>query len=128
MSCRAIARRPRRRRSASGAVSITRSFSVVGATGTRCASMKKARRRIPAGVSESYRPARDTDRLVTLHPVSQKGAHIAVYGAPGRKGWRWWQMPPLAAGAHEVEEAIQQVSHVRGPRPSTGPGGRDERL
>ena len=37
-------------------------------------------------------------------------------------------MPPLAAGAHEVEEAIQQLSHVRGPRPPTGLGGRNERL
>src|SRR6185295_9280599 len=43
------------------------------------------------------------------HPVSQKGAHIAVHGAPGRKGRRWWQMPPLTAGAHQVEEAIQQL-------------------
>src|SRR4051812_45513360 len=62
------------------------------------------------------------------HPVSQEGAHIAVHGAPGRKGWRWWQMPPLAAGANEIEQAIQQLSHVRGPRPPTGLGGRDERL
>jgi hypothetical protein len=37
-------------------------------------------------------------------------------------------MPPLAAGAHEVEEAIQQLPHVRGPRPPTALGGRDERL
>jgi hypothetical protein len=62
------------------------------------------------------------------HPVSQKGAHIAVHGAPGRKGRRGWQMPPLTAGAHEIEQTIQQLSHVRGPRPPTGPGGRNERL
>ena len=31
-----------------------------------------------------------------------------IASAPGRRGQRWWQMPPLAAGAHEVEEAIQQ--------------------
>jgi hypothetical protein len=37
-------------------------------------------------------------------------------------------MPPLAAGAHEVEEVIQQLSHVRGPRPLPGLGGRDQRL
>jgi hypothetical protein len=37
-------------------------------------------------------------------------------------------MPPLAAGPHEVEQTIQQLSHVRGPRPPTGLGGRDERL
>ena len=36
-------------------------------------------------------------------------------------------MPPLAAGANEVKQTIQQVSHVRGPRPSTRLGGRDER-
>src|SRR6185312_14504355 len=62
------------------------------------------------------------------HPVSQKGAHIAVHGAPGRKGRRGWQMPPLTAGAHQVEEAVQQLSHVRGPRPPTGLGERNERL
>ena len=37
-------------------------------------------------------------------------------------------MPPLATGAHEVEQTIQQLSQVRGPRPSTRLGGRDERL
>jgi hypothetical protein len=37
-------------------------------------------------------------------------------------------MPPLAAGAHEMEQAIEQLSHVRGPRPPTGLAGRDERL
>src|SRR6476620_1462475 len=62
------------------------------------------------------------------HPLSEESAHIAVHGAPGRKGWRWWQMPPLAAAAHEIEAAVQQLSHVRSPRPPTGFGGRDERL
>src|SRR4051794_13905191 len=50
-------------------------------TGTRCASMKKARRRIPAGVSESYRPARDTDRVLTLsrqHYQRQPGYRAAA--------------------------------------------------
>jgi hypothetical protein len=37
-------------------------------------------------------------------------------------------MPPLTAGAYKVEEAIQQLSHIRGPRPPTALGGRDERL
>jgi hypothetical protein len=37
-------------------------------------------------------------------------------------------MPPLAAGAHEVKEAIQQLSYIRGPRPPTGLGARDKRL
>ena len=37
-------------------------------------------------------------------------------------------MPPLAAGAHEVEEAVQQLSHICGPRPPTGLGGRDQRF
>ena len=31
------------------------------------------------------------------------------------------------SGAHEVEQTIQQLPHVRGPRPPTGLGGRDER-
>src|SRR5215210_3707803 len=37
-------------------------------------------------------------------------------------------MPPLAAGAHKIEQTIQQLSHVRGSRPSTGLGQRDKRL
>ncbi len=37
-------------------------------------------------------------------------------------------MPPLAAGAHEVEQAVQQAPHIRGPRPPSGFGGWDERL
>jgi hypothetical protein len=37
-------------------------------------------------------------------------------------------MPPLAAGADEVEQAIQQVPGVRRARPSAGLGGRDQRL
>lgn len=37
-------------------------------------------------------------------------------------------MQPLAAGAHEAEQAVQQAPHVRGPRPPAGLGGWDERL
>jgi hypothetical protein len=37
-------------------------------------------------------------------------------------------MPPLATGAHEVEQAVQQAPHVRGPRAPSGLGGWDERL
>ena len=37
-------------------------------------------------------------------------------------------MPPLAAGAHEVEQPVQQASHIRCPRPSPRLGGRDQRL
>jgi hypothetical protein len=37
-------------------------------------------------------------------------------------------MPPLAAGAHDVEQAVQQSPHVRGPRTPAGLGGWDERL
>jgi hypothetical protein len=37
-------------------------------------------------------------------------------------------VPPLAAGADEIEQAIQQVPGVRRARPSAGLGGRDQRL
>jgi hypothetical protein len=35
-------------------------------------------------------------------------------------------MPPLAAGAHDVEQPVQQASHVGGSWPAAGLGGRDE--
>ena len=37
-------------------------------------------------------------------------------------------MPPLAAGAHEVEQAIEQPPHVRRPWTTSGLGRRDQRL
>src|ERR1700758_1051965 len=38
------------------------------------------------------------------------------------------QGPPLTAGAHEVEQPVQQVPYVRGSRAPAGLGGRDQRL
>ena len=37
-------------------------------------------------------------------------------------------MPPLAAGAHDVEQAVEQAPHVRRARPTARLGGRNERL
>ena len=37
-------------------------------------------------------------------------------------------MPPPAAGADEVKQAIQEVPGVRRARPSAGLGGRDQRV
>jgi len=37
-------------------------------------------------------------------------------------------MPPLAAGAQQVEQAVQQVPHVGRPRAVARLGGRDQRL
>jgi len=37
-------------------------------------------------------------------------------------------VPPLAAGAHDIEQAVQQAAHVRGPRPPAGFSRWDERL
>src|SRR4051794_31517344 len=39
------------------------------------------------------------------HAISEKSAHIAVHCLPRRESGRRRQVPPLAAGAHEVEEA-----------------------
>ena len=51
-----------------------------------------------------------------------------LHRAPRREGRRRRPVPPLAAGAHEVEQPVQQVPEVRRARPSTGFGGRDQRL
>jgi hypothetical protein len=37
-------------------------------------------------------------------------------------------VPPLAAGAHDVEQTVQQAPHVGGARPATRLGRRDQRL
>ena len=37
-------------------------------------------------------------------------------------------MPPLAAGAHQVEQTVQQAPDIRGPRTPAGPGRRDQRF
>ena len=37
-------------------------------------------------------------------------------------------MPPLTAGAHKVEQPVQQASQVGRARAASGFGGRDERL
>ncbi len=39
---------------------------------------------------------------------------MAVDGGPGREQRRRGQVPPLAAGAHDVEQSIQQAPHVGG--------------
>jgi hypothetical protein len=53
---------------------------------------------------------------------------VAVDGGPGREQRRRGQVPPLAAGAHDVEQSIQQAPHVGGARPATRLGRRDQRL
>src|SRR4051794_25850143 len=37
------------------------------------------------------------------HAVAEKSAHVAIYSRPRRESRRRWQVPPLAAGAHEVK-------------------------
>jgi len=62
------------------------------------------------------------------HPIPEKGTHVPVHGAPGRESRRWRQVPPLTAGAHKVEQPVQQVPYIRGSRAPAGLGGRDQRL
>src|SRR4051794_14833099 len=57
----------------------------------------------------------------------REGAHVAVHGAPGREGRGRRQVAPLAAGAHQVEQPVQQAAHVGGARPTARLGGRDHR-
>src|SRR5215207_1639155 len=61
-------------------------------------------------------------------PRCEEGPKVAVHCGPRWESWRGRQVPPLAASAHDIEQAIQQAAHVCGPRPPTGFGGRDERL
>src|SRR4051794_37121001 len=61
------------------------------------------------------------------HPRVREGPHVAVHGAPRREGRGRRQVAPLAAGAHEIEQAVQHPPHVGGARPAPGLGRRDQR-
>src|SRR5215207_9353018 len=87
-----------------------------------------ALRRLHAlGVNDAYRGAgvppgalaqHDHERVADAlpHAVPEEGAHGAVHRGPGWEGRRWRHLPPLAAGAHEIEQPVQQVPHVHAPR------------
>ena len=60
------------------------------------------------------------------HVCAREGAQVAVHRPPGRERRRWRQVAPLATGAHEVEQAVQQPPHVGRARPAAGLGGRDQ--
>jgi hypothetical protein len=49
-----------------------------------------------------------------------------LHGGPGREGQRGRQVAPLAPGAHDVEQPVQQAPHVGRARPTAGLGGRDQ--
>jgi hypothetical protein len=87
---------------------------------------------LPARRPRAARPRTDGVCSPTPRPGGRRAcsrtAHVAVHGAPGREGRRRRQVPPLAAGAHEEEQAVQQVPHVRASRPPSRPGGRDQRF
>ena len=51
-----------------------------------------------------------------------------LHRRPRRESRRGRQVPPLTAGAHQIEQAVQQVPDVRRARPPAGFGGRDQRL
>jgi len=62
------------------------------------------------------------------YPGLQKSAEVAVNRLPGREGGRRRQVAPLAAGAHDVEQAVQEAPHVGRTRPPAGLGRRDQRF
>src|SRR3954471_22752174 len=64
------------------------------------------------------------DRLP--HACARERAHVLVHRPPGREGRGWRQVAPLAAGSHEVEQAVHQPPHVGRARPAAGLGGRDQ--
>jgi hypothetical protein len=68
-------------------------------------------------------------RMLSHTPArGQEQAEVAVDGRPRQERRRRWQVPPLAAGAQEVEQAVRQPAHVGRPRTASGLGGRDQRL
>ncbi len=72
------------------------------------------------------------DHKVVAHALpyarAEERAEVAVHRRPGQERRRRWQVPPLAAGTQQVEQAVQQVPHVRRPRATAGLGRRDQRL
>ena len=61
-------------------------------------------------------------------PRPRRRACSAVHRPPGRESGRGRQVAPLAAGAHEVEQAVQHPPHVGRARPAVRRlGGRDDR-
>jgi hypothetical protein len=62
------------------------------------------------------------------HPGSHKGPKVAVDRLPRRERRGRRHMAPLAPGAHDIEQTVQQAPHVGRPGPPTGLRRRDERL
>jgi hypothetical protein len=51
-----------------------------------------------------------------------------LHRGPRREGRGWRQVAPLTAGAHEMEQAVQEPPHVGGARPPTRLGRWDQRF
>jgi site-specific DNA recombinase len=60
------------------------------------------------------------------HARVQEGAEVAIHRRPRQERGRRRQVPPLAAGAQHVEQAIQHAPHVRRARAPSGLGRRDQ--
>ena len=79
----------------------------------------------------SFAFAQHDDEVVAQalpHARREKRSEVAVHGGPGRESRRGRQVPPLTAGAHDIEQAVEQAPHVGCSRPPSGLGGRDQRL
>src|SRR5687768_7172313 len=62
------------------------------------------------------------------HPSLQESSEIAIDCLPRRKSWRRWRMAPPTPSAHNMEQAVQHLPHIGGPRPTAGFRRWDERL
>src|SRR5687767_15356886 len=62
------------------------------------------------------------------HARGEELTEVPVDGPPRRERRGRRQMPPLAAGADEVEQAVEHPPYVRRPGPAARLGRRDERL
>src|SRR3954452_19435646 len=86
------------------------------------------------GLGSRPAPSRSMTRIwwrMLSHTPSRRKAritHIATDSLPRRECRRERQMPPLAAGPHEVEQPVQQAPHVGRPRMTSGLGSRNERF
>jgi hypothetical protein len=62
------------------------------------------------------------------HSRIQESSKIAIDCLPRRKCRGRRQVAPLTPSAHDIEQAVQHLPHIGGPRPTAGFRRRDERL
>src|SRR3712207_1100328 len=82
------------------------------------------------GFSSFALPQHDDEMVAQALPYARREerSEVAVHRGPGRESRRGRQVPPLTAGAHDIEQPVEQAPDVRCSWPPSGLGGRDEWL